>query len=74
MILPTKHISVENSLISISSVILNELKQPQTISNLWETIRSLPGIGTFERFSLALDLLYLMGAVNYKEGLIGRQN
>ncbi len=73
MILPTKHISIENSLIVVGAQVLNCLRRPQTVSNLWDKVRSLSGIGTFERFSLILDLLYMMGAIIFEDGLIRRQ-
>lgn len=72
MILPTKHISVRNSLLGVGAVLLKYLERPQTVTILWEKVRKLPEVGTFERFSLALDFLYAIGAVEYDEDLIRR--
>jgi hypothetical protein len=44
----------------------------QTITRLWESVSTYPEIGTFERFVLALDLLYLIGVVDMRDGLLLR--
>ncbi len=72
MILPSKHISLDYSLLGIGGVLLMRLEQPQTISSLWEGSRAEPGVATFERFALALSLLYALGAVNWRDGLLVR--
>ena len=72
MILPGKHISLDYSLLGIGSLLLSRLEQPQTISSLWESARIEPGVATFERFGLALSLLYALGAVDWRDGLLVR--
>lgn len=72
MILPTKHITVENSLIGLGALLLSRLDQPTTVSVLWQEVRELPQIATFERFTLTLNLLYLMNIVEYRNGRIQR--
>jgi hypothetical protein len=57
MILPSKHIDAERSLLGVGAVILGYLDQPKTVTGLWEKVRNLPQIGTFERFTLANDFL-----------------
>lgn len=73
MILPTKHITPERSLLGVSALILQYLNHPQTLSRLWDQVRSLPVIGSYDRFILALDLLYLMEAITFDEGLLRRK-
>ncbi len=51
---------------------LRDLSGPRTITSLWESCRRLPTIGTFQRFVLVLDLLYLLGAIELKGGMIVR--
>ena len=72
MILPTKHISIENSLIGLGALVLSHLDQPTTVSSLWQQVRELPQIATFERFTLSLDLLYIMNIIDYRDGSIRR--
>lgn len=70
MILPTKHISPEASLLGVGALVLKALREPQTISDLWEEVGNVPGVGSFPRFVLALDLLYMMGAIDIEAGLL----
>jgi hypothetical protein len=73
MILPTKHISTERSLLGIGAVLLERLDQPRTISGLWERARVIPEVVSFERFVLGLDLLYIVGAIDVVDGLVWRR-
>jgi len=76
MILPTKHLPPEKALVSIGAEILDGLHTPKTVSRLWEEHRSARSRSstrkptTYEWFILALDLLFLMGAVQIKNGVI----
>jgi len=72
MILPTKHITSENSLLGVSALVLGNLNKPRTITSLWENVRKVPQVGTYQRFILSLDLLYLMGVIELEEGLLRR--
>lgn len=72
MILPTKHITVSNSLMGLGAQILSYLNRPATVSSLWQDVRALPEIATFERFTLTLDLLFIMNAIEYRDGYIQR--
>ena len=72
MIAPTKHISIDSSLVGVGATVLRQLSEPRTITALWEACRLIATIGTFHRFVLALDLLYLLGAIDLKDGLISR--
>lgn len=72
MILPTKHIPENEALIGVGATILAHLAGPMTVSALWSAVRSAPNVGTFERFVLASNLLYLIGAIDTKDGLIVR--
>ena len=72
MILPTKHLSVENCLLGVGALILANLERPMTLSALWEDLRSLPEISTYERFILGLDLLYMIEVIEIREGKLRR--
>ncbi len=70
MILPTKHLQLDKSLLAIGGRILNALPRPRTITSTWEEVRrdyeGLP----FESFALALTFLYTIGAVETTDELI----
>ena len=72
MILPTKHIRLSNSLLNLGSIMLEYLKEPKTVTFLWNETRSLPEIRTYDRFTLCLDLLFILGIIDFKKGLIRR--
>ena len=74
MILPTKHISEEQALLGVGAVVLKEITRPQTVTSLWEKVRSHQTVGTFERFVLALDMLFLLELVKLESGMIERTN
>lgn len=58
MILPTKHVSPDASLLGIGAKILSDLGQPRTVTSLWERLRDEEGIVTFDRFCLAVTFLF----------------
>ena len=72
MILPSKHIRLENSLIGVGAEIIKRVNSPQTVSQLWYDVRNLPGVRTFERFTLSLDLLFALRLIEFQEGLLRR--
>lgn len=72
MILPTKHIPEDQALIGVGATLLRSLVQPTTVSSLWERVRHEHNVGTFERFALASNLLYMIGAIDLRDGLIVR--
>ncbi len=70
MILPSKHITEDQTLLGVGSVLLRQLEQPQTVTSLWQKVRKNETVGTYERFVLALDLIYIIGLVKLTNGLI----
>lgn len=75
MILPTKGIASDKALLSIGAFILRDLHEPKTVSQLWADLRRIeegPPDLTFDWFVLALDLLYLMGTLDYCRGRVVR--
>lgn len=73
MILPTKHLSVDESLLGSGAAILKELSRPQTVSRLWDKVRGNPIIGNFGRFSLTIDFLYSIDALEFKDQMLTRK-
>ncbi len=81
MILPSKHLPQDRALLTVGGHVLTSLTNPKTVSALWEKInrqdKSLvtaqrPKI-TYDCFLLALDLLYIFGAIELKNGLVTRR-
>lgn len=72
MILPTKHLKLSNTLIGVGATLLKYLDADKTVTSLWSATRSLPEINSFERFTLGLDFLFIIGAVDFRDGLLMR--
>jgi hypothetical protein len=72
VILPTRHQSVAHTLLGLGALLLQELKRPETVSALWHRVRARAEVGSYQRFTLALDLLHLLGAVDLEDGLLTR--
>ena len=70
MILPTKHIPLDRSLLGTGAVLLQLLETPVTPTAAWEQAKHAPEVGTYGRFVLALDFLYAIGAIALVDGLI----
>lgn len=72
MILPSKHVSETQTLLGIGAHLLRQLDSPHTVTSIWEKIRFHREVGNYERFVLALDMLYIAHAIQIKDGMIER--
>ncbi|MHC9539256.1 MAG: ABC-three component system middle component 6 [Vulcanimicrobiota bacterium] len=70
MILPTKHVSTEYSLLGAGADVLRHLDSPHTITGLWEKVRNATGTCAYWRFILALDFLFAIGVIDLIDGLL----
>lgn len=76
MILPTKHIRPERALLTVGRDVLLCLREPMTVSRLWDDLRRARGQAAepspinYDWFVLSLDLLFMIGAVEFDRGLI----
>jgi len=76
MILPTKYLPHDRALITVGGAILGHLQEPRSVSALWDCVREAQVYGTadplisFDWFVLALNLLYAMSAIDYRDGII----
>lgn len=80
MILPTKHLSQDRALLTVGARLLAHLSQPRTVSALWEEFSRPESKGggrkpalRYDAYVLALDLLFLIGAVELQDGLLRRK-
>ena len=67
MIMPNKCLKQEDTLLGSSAVIFNNLNDKQTLSELWDKVKQEEAIYNFERFILSLDMLYLLGSIDFNE-------
>lgn len=78
MILPSKHLAQDRALLTVGARILPRLVQPKTVSALWEELSGVTASGNkrstlrYDGFVLALDLLFLIGAIQLQDGLLTR--
>ena len=73
MILPSKHLPQERALLTVGASLLALLERPMTVSSLWQLVQEDDRTGlSFDWFVLALDLLYLLGAVKLHDGVLIR--
>ena len=73
MILPTKFIEEEDTLLRVGIDLLAVLGKEKKITNLWEQSKDIASIETYERFILGLDLLFCFGLIDMEENLIVRK-
>lgn len=71
MLLPTKGISYQRAIITVSSDVLEVLLTPASVSTTWERFNKLPsrlegkGRISFDWFSLALSTLFMLDLVEW---------
>lgn len=76
MILPKKHLSIHESLIGFGGFLLTQLQQPLDVDSLWERYNNAysklkyPVKFTFDEFIIALDFLYMIGAIKSNKGVL----
>ena len=82
MILPSKKLNPENSLIHIGGIVLNTLSEPKTVSRVWQEFKETriqnpitDSIDlTYDWFILSLDLLFIFGAIGLRQGRLHRRS
>lgn len=80
MILPSKHLPQDRALLTVGGHLLMFLTRPKTVSALWEDLNKLDESQavisrklSYDWFLLALDLLYILGAIELESGLVSRK-
>lgn len=72
MIVPTKHLAVDRSLIAVGAVLLEQLQTPLSVSRLWEEAREAREVVSYDLFTLGLSMLFGIGAVTLTDGVLQR--
>jgi hypothetical protein len=70
MILPTKYIPASDSTLGRAATLLSIRRSNPTVSELWYACRSQNGEVSFDAFTEALTLLFLIGAVDLDRGIL----
>ncbi|MHB1538560.1 MAG: ABC-three component system middle component 6 [Acidimicrobiales bacterium] len=73
MILPTKHLPLERTLLAAGAQVLECLNRPSTVSGLWEHVRRDVAFPSFDHLVLALDVLFTLGMVELDDGRLKRR-
>mgnify|MGYP004577706193 CR=1 FL=1 len=80
MILPKKHLSVQESFIGFGGFLLSHLCQPMDVDSLWDTYKDAysdlryPVKFSFDEFIVTLDFLYMIGAIKSEKGVLYEVN
>lgn len=80
MILPTKHINFSQSYLGFGSYLLNKLKEPASIDDLWEIYQKdmadelYFAKHSFDGMILTLIFLYTIGVIKEQKGIIYKCN
>ena len=65
--MPNKYLKEEDTLLGASATIFNNLSSKQSLSELWDLVKEDDSIYNFERFILSLDMLYILGCIDFDE-------
>ncbi|MDM4721446.1 hypothetical protein QTQ03_18240 [Micromonospora sp. WMMA1363] len=67
MILPDKYVDLEHSLLGQAASLIAARRSATTVSDLWTAVQE--GM-TYDRFILALDLLFALGVIDSDGGIL----
>jgi hypothetical protein len=69
-LLPTKYIPIDSSVLGMASLLLSFIDSNDTVSTLWDRVRSLPEVRTFDRYADALTLLFAARIIDMQHGTL----
>lgn len=70
MILPTKYVPASDSALGRAGTLLSLRNNNPTVSELWHAFRKIRPEASFDSFTEALTLLFMIGAVTLDVGLL----
>ena len=70
--LPSKYVPIESSILGVAARLLTEIGPSETVSSLWDRVRGLTEVRTFDRFADALTLLFATGLISTEKGVLRR--
>jgi hypothetical protein len=71
-LLPTKYIPIDSSVLGVASLLLNCMISNDTVSTLWDRVRTMPQVRTFDRYADALTLLFAASIIDMQHGTLVR--
>lgn len=69
-LLPTKYVPIDSSMLGVSSLLLNCMGSNDTVSTLWDRVRGMPQVRTFDRYADALTLLFAARLIDMQHGTL----
>lgn len=72
-LMPNKTIRSDFSTIGLGAILLLNLRDVDTVSSIWERVKQTKQINTYEKFISGLTLLYILGAVDFTNGVITKK-
>jgi hypothetical protein len=69
-VLPTKYVHIDSSILVVASILLGDLGSNDTVSTLWDRVRTMPQVRTFDRYAEALTLLFAARIVDLRRGIL----
>ncbi len=67
-LLPTKYTPIDSSVLGVASLLLSSIGTNDSVSTLWDRVRGLPQVRTFDRYADALTLLFAARIVDMQHG------
>jgi hypothetical protein len=69
-VLPTKYVPIDSSILGVAAILLGDLGSNDTVSTLWDRVRAMPQIRTFDRYAEGLTLLFAARIVDLRLGIL----
>ena len=69
-VLPTKYVPIDSSILGVASILLGDLGSNDTVSTLWDRVRTMPQVRTFDRYAEALTLLFAARMLDLRRGIL----
>ncbi|WP_066973097.1 ABC-three component system middle component 6 [Methanobrevibacter filiformis] len=67
MIMPNKYLTEKETLIGAGAVVIKNCSSKRSLSKLWDEVKDNDSIYNFERFVLTLDMLFILGVLDFDE-------
>ncbi|MDR6637425.1 ABC-three component system middle component 6 [Paenarthrobacter nitroguajacolicus] len=78
MLLPSKYVQADQALVSVGGQILLQLDKPRTVPDVWRRVNKwrrehgMQSFVPFWWFSLAMDVVFTIGAIDISNGQLMR--
>jgi hypothetical protein len=70
--LPSKYVPIEFSLVGVAARLIEEIGPNETVSSLWDRVKGVGEVRTFDRFAEALTLLFAAQIISMDKGVVRR--